>query len=587
MILSEENVLRELAFTADGYDDISEFLECGDELLYTFLLEQSDQDQYDKITRRLELDIFDVEKFVKINNCPCVTDPRAFISNNIPSNEGLLSNKLFGTAFNERSGIFGYIDLHGWFLDPSCYKTWIRLDPKIKNVVFGVKYYRIDQYGDLVEDEENGDTGLDWLRKNMNRIRFRQSDSKSKQLSIKYLEQNRDRMFIDKYIVIPPFYRDKNTASSSRRTVGLGGINKIYNNLIVAANALTATQDFGFDASYSMQAQVQEIMLRIYDWFCGNNNEAIKADAGQGLSGKLGIVKRAAMSKTSNFSTRLVISCAELKVDRPENLMVTFDKSAIPLYAVITQFRDFVMYYTRLFFQNEFRGAQTYPVMTKNGQFKSIVPEDPEITFSDERIKMEMDRFVHGYNNRLVPIEIPVEGTNEVYYMKMKEQDRRLTWCDVFYMASVEATKDKHVLITRFPIDFFSNQITTKIEVASTKETEPLEVNGVMYRFYPKIREKDIGSDTSNTFSDTLVFNNTYLKGMGGDFDGDQCTCKGVYTREANDELERLMNSKQNFINFGASPLREFGDDTYQSIFALTRVISSAKITSNSSIEYK
>ena len=190
MILSEENVLRELAFTADGYDDISEFLECGDELLYTFLLEQSDQDQYDKITRRLELDIFDVEKFVKINNCPCVTDPRAFISNNIPSSEGLLSNKLFGTAFNERSGIFGYIDLHGWFLDPSCYKTWIRLDPKIKNVVFGVKYYRIDQYGDLVEDEENGDTGLDWLRKNMNRIRFRQSDSKSKQLSIKYLEAN-------------------------------------------------------------------------------------------------------------------------------------------------------------------------------------------------------------------------------------------------------------------------------------------------------------------------------------------------------------------------------------------------------------
>ena len=29
---------------------------------------------------------------------------------------------------------------------------------------------------------------------------------------------------------------------------------------------------------------------------------------------------------------------------------------------------------------------------------------------------------------------------------------RPLTWCDVFYMATVEATKDKHVLITRFPI---------------------------------------------------------------------------------------------------------------------------------------
>ena len=584
MKLSVDAILTELAYYSEQNMDIVDFLDEADDLLDS--IDQLDKKDYNKITKRLKLDILDVNRYVEVNNCKQVSNPRAFSSNNIPDKNGLLSNEIFGYTMMERSGTYGYISLNGYFLDPSCYKTWIRLDTRIKNIVHGIKYYKITPEGDFIEDE-NGQTGLEFLRKNIKRIKFKNTGSKSKQLSIKYLDQNRDRMFIDKYIVIPPFYRDKNTASSSRRTVGLGGINKIYNNLIVAANALTATQDFGFDASYSMQAQVQEIMLRIYDWFCGNNNEAIKADVGQGLSGKLGIVKRAAMSKTSNFSTRLVISCAELKVDRPENLMVTFDKSAIPLYAVITQFRDFVMYYTRLFFQNEFRGAQTYPVMTKNGQFKSIVPEDPEITFSDERIKMEMDRFVHGYNNRLVPIEIPVEGTNEVYYMKMKEQDRRLTWCDVFYMASVEATKDKHVLITRFPIDFFSNQITTKIEVASTKETEPLEVNGVMYRFYPKIREKDIGSDTSNTFSDTLVFNNTYLKGMGGDFDGDQCTCKGVYTREANDELERLMNSKQNFINFGASPLREFGDDTYQSIFALTRVISSAKITSNSSIEYK
>lgn len=584
MKLSVDAILTELAYYSEQNMDIVDFLDEADDLLDS--IDQLDKKDYNKITKRLKLDILDVNRYVEVNNCKQVSNPRAFSSNNIPDKNGLLSNEIFGYTMMERSGTYGYISLNGYFLDPSCYKTWIRLDTRIKNIVHGIKYYKITPEGDFIEDE-NGQTGLEFLRKNIKRIKFKNTGSKSKQLSIKYLEQNRDRMFIDKYIVIPPFYRDKNTASSSRRTVGLGGINKIYNNLIVAANSLTATQDFGFDASYSMQAQVQEIMLRIYDWFCGNNNEAIKADAGQGLSGKLGIVKRAAMSKTSNFSTRLVISCAELKVDRPENLMVTFDKSAIPLYAVITQFRDFVMYYTRLFFQNEFRGAQTYPVMTKNGQFKSIVPEDTEITFSDERIKMEMDRFVHGYNNRLVPIEIPVEGTNEVYYMKMKEQDRRLTWCDVFYMASVEATKDKHVLITRFPIDFFSNQITTKIEVASTKETEPLEVNGVMYRFYPKIREKDIGSDTSNTFSDTLVFNNTYLKGMGGDFDGDQCTCKGVYTREANDELERLMNSKQNFINFGASPLREFGDDTYQSIFALTRVISSAKITSNSSIEYK
>ena len=30
---------------------------------------------------------------------------------------------------------------------------------------------------------------------------------------------------------------------------------------------------------------------------------------------------------------------------------------------------------------------------------------------------------------------------------------RRMTWCDVLYMAAEEAVKDKHVLITRYPIN--------------------------------------------------------------------------------------------------------------------------------------
>ena len=41
--------------------------------------------------------------------------------------------------------------------------------------------------------------------------------------------------------------------------------------------------------------------------------------------------------------------------------------------------------------------------------------------------------------------------------------------------------------------------------------------NNTYYRFYPKIREEDIGSNTSNKFVDTLNLSNLYLPGMGGD----------------------------------------------------------------------
>lgn len=597
--LSTNAILNELAMYSDEYNDISQFLEEADKLLGN--LDVTDN-KYNKVIDRLKLDVLDVEQFVSKNKCGCVSNPRAFTSSNIPSKDGLLSNEIFGFTMEERMGTFGYIDLHGWFIDPSCYKTWIRLDPRIKNIVHGVKYFSIDEQGNLYEDE-TGDTGLEFLHKNINKIKFRESTSKTKSISLKYLEQNRKNMFIRKYIVIPPFYRDKNSASSSRKVVGLGGINKIYNNLIVAANALIATQEYGIDATDAMNARVQEYILTIYDWFCGNTNKNLdKKDSGQGMSGKLGILRRTNTSKTANFSSRLVISPVDLKsADRPEDLMVTYDKSAVPLYATITQFRDFVMYNTRQFFENEFQGTHTYPVQTKDGKVKVIVPENPEIVFSDERIKKEMDRFLHGYNNRFVPVEIPVEGTSEVFYMQFKGRgvdpnnrqvsnnpllNRRLTWCDVFYMACVEAVQDKHILITRFPIDYFSNQFVTKVEVSSTKETECIEFNGTVYKWYPKIREEDIGKDTSNTFVDTLRFNNTYLAGIGGDYDGDQCTCKGVYTREANDELSALMDSKQNYITFGGSPLREPGADSMQALYALTKVLSTTKITKSSSIQY-
>ena len=261
-LLSMDNIIREVEYSQEMAYDFDDFLARADSILESNLLEEV---EYNKITKRFELDILNIEEFVRKNDCQCVSDPRAFTGNGIPSPKGLLSNEIFGYTMEERSGIYAYIDLHGWFIDPSCYKTWIRLDPAVKNIVHGVKYYRIDKDGLFVEDEVNGETGIEFLRKNIKRIKFKPTTSVTKELSLSFLETNRDRMFINKYIVIPPFYRDKNTTAGSK-TVGLGGVNKIYNNLIISTNALTATQEYGFDASDAMMGKVQELILTLYDW---------------------------------------------------------------------------------------------------------------------------------------------------------------------------------------------------------------------------------------------------------------------------------------------------------------------------------
>ena len=528
-------VLNELS--AHNFESTDEMINYGNSLVDLLELDEA---TYNKVTEHIRFEILDVDRFVKVNDCKPITDPRAFDKDGIPSENGLLSNKIFGVTMEERAGIWAYIDLHGWFIEPSCYKTWIRIDSKIRNCVHGICTYSLDKDGYIIEDPK-GETGIEFLRKNIQKIQFKPSKSIKRDLSINYLDQNRNNMFINKYIVCPPYYRDKN--SSNSRAVGLGGINKLYTNLMVAANALETTQDLMFDASGAMVGRCQECILNLYDWIIGNNNPNISVDPGIGISGKFGIMNRANLAKTSNFASRLVISAAERKTEKVDDLMVTLDYSAIPLASIIAEFRDFIMFHVRRFFDNEFVGKETYPVIDKNSQVKYVVVEDPEINFSDDRIKLEMDRFVHGYNNRFVPIEIPVENSNQTYYMQFKGigvdpetitydekgeryintenpesiVNRRMTWCDIFYIAAIEATKNKHVLITRFPVDSYTNQIATKIRVSSTKDTEQLVLNGEYYPFYPKIRESDIGLDTSNRFVDTLQMSNNYLSGMGAD----------------------------------------------------------------------
>ena len=122
-LLSMDNIIRELEYSQEMAYDFDDFLARADSILESNLLEEV---EYNKITKRFELDILNIEEFVRKNDCQCVSDPRAFTGNGIPSPKGLLSNERFGYTMEERSGIYAYIDLHGWFIDPSCYKTWIR-----------------------------------------------------------------------------------------------------------------------------------------------------------------------------------------------------------------------------------------------------------------------------------------------------------------------------------------------------------------------------------------------------------------------------------------------------------------------------
>jgi hypothetical protein len=394
-------------------------------------------------------------------------------------------------------------------------------------------------------------------------------------------------MFINKYIVIPPYYRDTN--SSSSKIIGVNKVNRFYQQIIIIANSLMSTQEYGFDMSGDQQFKLQENLLCIYDYFSGIKNENFnKDDIAMGISGKFGILRQGNMSKTADFAARLVISAPELKVNSPKDMIANFDKSAVPLSAVIACFEPFVQYHIKRFFETEFIGTEQYGAIDATGKTVYKTIKDPLLQFSDEVIKAQMMQFVHGYNNRLIPVVVEADDGTKTYmrftgrYKALGEDpetiyNRKLTWLDVLYQAAVEAVRNKHVLISRFPIDTRTNQIATRVEVTSLKDTEPMYVGENFYKYYPKFTDADIGRDTSNMFIDTLNISNLYLVGLGGDYDGDQCVVKGVFTDEANDEIEQFMKDKKNFIGFGANNIRLVEGDSIQSLYCLTKILDQDK----------
>ena len=72
---------------------------------------------------------------------------------------------------------------------------------------------------------------------------------------------------------------------------------------------------------------------------------------------------------------------------------------------------------------------------------------------------------------------------------------------------------------------------------------------------------------------------NLYLPIIGGDYDGDQATTKIVFSTEANEELDKFINSKAHYISMGANNVRTSGNEAIQSLFNLTLILPESNLT--------
>ena len=517
----------------------------------------------------MKIDMFNIDEFVELNHLKEITSPILLDRGGIPHPDGLISNDIFGVSVKDRKQRFAYINLRNHFFHPHIYKVIRRVFRNIDKIVSGAAYYKIEN-GTLIRDDENGETGINFLYENWNKLKWKGNGGMSSERAELLSKTPKDIAFLDKFPVIPVFYRDIKSAS------GGGGdvpeIDQFYINIIRMANLLESQEMFDF-SFHATNYNIQENLVAIYDYFKDK------------LDRKSGMIRKFLLGKNTDFSVRTVISGPIYKGERLEDNIVDFRHASVPMYELCTLVHPFLVAWLKNFFESRIIEQKWYITNQKDEESSTIDGSElknPESHFNDSYVTKRIDKFQKDPSSRFDKIEVPLKDGRIKYlaftgfYKNLNAEEsnlanRPMTWCDLIFIALNDIVKDKYAMITRYPVLDAFGVIFTKIRVASTLQTTAMDINGVLYKWYPLVDLNMSREKIANNFDDTLKFSNAYLKGLDGDYDGDQTSVKVLWSVEANAEAERIINSKQYFLTPAGNNIRICDIENIQTLYTLTK----------------
>lgn len=509
----------------------------------------------------LWIDLIDIDKFIKINNLQEVTSPQ-LLSNGVPNPNGVLSYEIFGTSQEERKHRFAYIDLKGHYMHPLAALKCGTYDRKIADCLFARGRWKLTSNGELVEDPE-GDSGPEFLYSIWGKIKVKEKTTTITKEVEEFYTKPRDTLFITKFLVIPPFTRDLNTrTNSSSKSSAL--INSMYDSIISYTLSLDMYKDDITNMGRLTRGRVQQLLVDIYKDLC--------IDKVKGQPAKFGMLSRAVMAMNTRYAARLVISAPILHKPSYDEVQVKFGYATVPLATIISIFYPFMVYHLKRFFDAEFiEGGKSY-YDNKNNEVTGITFTE---SFDENEITKMITRYINSPSTRFDPLITPKDINNNNYYMRLegrfrKENTtfaRRATVTDIMYIVANRMAADKHVYVTRFPVENSNGQFPCRILISSTIKTKPVIIGETVYPFFP-IAE----GDPSNSFVDTLQFTNTMLKAIGGDFDGDVVTVKPAVSVEANADAERQIQSNAFVLDYQGKIMRPIERDFIITAYMLTKI---------------
>ena len=525
----------------------------------------------------MKIDLLDIEKLISVkeNNMQEITSSK--IAGPLMFDpDGIFSERIFGTRRDEKKGIYAYIDLKRPFLHPHIYGNVLkRMFRSIDKLILGDERFSIKD--GVLSPDEDGWTGLAELYKHWDEINWEKSKSTMERAILLLSKVDKYKAFITKMIVCPPAYRDVTLAGVIDKSDYIPDINPKYVSLIGLCNNLLSDGGL-FNRQYKTEFKIQSKLLEISDYFQ------------EMITGKFGFIKRHLVGKNVDFGSRSVISAFNYNNETISDNMVGIEYTAVPISQCCATFKPFIVAWLKNLFTREIINNPNFFLFYDTKREKEVLATlvEPEVQFSEREINKIIKDYCLNPDNRFRPLTVKAvvhgpKADKEIELTLLLQGKailpnnaesvlkRVLTYTDLLYLACVDVCEKRHVMVTRYPVGTDKGLFFSKIRVQSTKSHIKLVFNGKEYPYYPNIDFKIPTDHVGVQFVDSLVFSNCYCPGLGADFDGDTTTIRGIWTDEANAEVEEIMNRKTTALNITGANSRTLDKEILDSYYMLTK----------------
>ena len=246
----------------------------------------------------MKLELLDISDFIEKNKLKPITTIRLYEKPEKTDPTGLFSEEIFGKfGSSERRKTFAYIDLKVQIIHPEAFSIVTGLDSTVSKLISDKAKYILDKDGALVEDSEKGQSGISYfisIFKKLDLDKFKKNRPKN----VSFIKKNKDKIFIDKYLVLPAGIRDLSISKTSNQTiVNFSDLSELYTNLIRHTHVLgTDVKSLPDEIKTPIIEQIQKTVLETNNWIKNR------------LKGKSGLIRGGLLRKVIDYSGRLVVT---------------------------------------------------------------------------------------------------------------------------------------------------------------------------------------------------------------------------------------------------------------------------------------